>query len=253
MVPISVSSAAAVDGRAVARAEPGRLPPSRVLLRPLHQLLLWVRFRVFERRYGRLVIERLDSVPLVVLPAVFNPVLLRTGAILARSVHGVYEPWEGRGKRALDMGTGSGSGAVFAALRGFDVVAVDINPEAVRCARINLMMNGLEPHVDVRQGDLFGPLGQERFDLVLFNPPFFRGRPKDALDQAWRDDDVIERFAAELPRHLAQGGRALIVLSTDGEERAMLDALAGAGVSTEAVVREDLGNEIVSVYSAYRG
>jgi hypothetical protein len=33
----------------------------------------------------------------------------------------------------------------------------------------------------------------------------------------------------------------------------MLDALAGAGVSTEAVVREDLGNEIVSVYSASRG
>jgi release factor glutamine methyltransferase len=218
--------------------------------RALHRLFLRLRYRVFGRRYRRLVSERLDGVPLLVFPDVFNPLLFRTGAILARAVAHEFRAGGGAGKRALDMGTGSGVGAVFAARQGFHVVAVDVSPSAVRCARLNALTNGLEAHVDVREGDLFGPVGGERFDLVLFNPPFFRGEPEDALDMAWRSPDAFERFAAALPDHLAADGRALVVLSTDGEERAMLGALEQAGLETRVLVREDLGNEVVTVYSA---
>lgn len=218
--------------------------------RALHRLFLWIRYRVLSRRHRRLVLERLDGVPLLVFPDVFNPVLLRTGAILARAVADVYRAGGGVGMRALDMGTGSGAGAVFAARQGFHVVAVDINPAAVRCARLNAAMNRLESHIEVREGDLFAPVSGERFDLVLFNPPFLRGTPRDALDHAWRSPDVMERFAAELADHLTPDGRALIVLSTDGEERAMLDALARAGIHTDVTARSDLGNEVVTVYSA---
>jgi HemK-related putative methylase len=195
------------------------------------------------------VLERLDGVPLVVLPEVFNPVLLRTGAILARAVARAYPDGGGAGRRALDMGAGAGAGAVFAARRGFSVVAVDVNPEAARCARINAQLNRMEAQVDVREGDLFAPVAGERFHLVLFNPPFYRGTPGDALDHAWRSPDVIERFAAALPGHLAPGGRALVVLSTDGEQEAMLDALRRAGLRPEVAERQDLGNEVVTVYA----
>jgi release factor glutamine methyltransferase len=222
------------------------------LLRGIARFYLKLRYRVFGRRQGRLVLEHLDGVPLLVLPSVFNPVLLRTGALLARAVAREYTNGAGAERVALDMGTGSGAGAVFAARRGFRVVGVDVNPEAVRCARLNALLNGQEGCIEVREGDLFAPVQRERFDLVLFNPPFYRGAHRDARDQAWRSPDVIERFAAGLPDHLSAQGRALVVLSTDGEGAAMLQALERAGLAAEPVSRKDLGNEVVTVYSVTR-
>ena len=64
----------------------------------------------------------------------------------------------------LDLGTGSGIGALFAARAGCLVTAVDINPEAVRCARINALMNRLEERVQVLEGDLFAPVAGRRSD-----------------------------------------------------------------------------------------
>ena len=78
----------------------------------------------------------------------------------------------------LDLGTGSGVGAVFAAQWAGQVVAVDVNPAAVRCARINVLLHGVEDRVDVLQGDLFEPVAGERFDVILFNPPYFPGQPR---------------------------------------------------------------------------
>jgi release factor glutamine methyltransferase len=182
-----------------------------------------------------------------VLPEVFNPVLFRSGPFLAQAVARLA-PAAGTGRRALDMGTGSGVGAVFAARAGYDVVAVDINPEAVRCARINALLSHLEEQVEVREGDLFGPVAGERFDLVLFNPPYFRGMPKDRLDHAWRGVDVLERFAAGLPDALTAGGRALVVLSTDGDAAGLLCALERNGLRHRAAARRDLGNEVLTLY-----
>ena len=214
-------------------------------------MCLRLRHQTLGRRYRRLVLEQIGGVSLVVLPDVFNPVLLRTGAFLARSVP-PPPAVDGRvaaAPRALDLGTGSGIGAIFAARRGYRVVGVDINPEAVRCARINVLLNNLEGRVEVRLGDLFTPVAGDRFDLVLFNPPFYRGTPVDRLDQAWRATDVIERFASGLRQTLKPTGEALIVLSTDGEWRAMLAALDARGFMTGPVASRDFGNEIVTVYS----
>jgi release factor glutamine methyltransferase len=148
------------------------------------------------------------------------------------------------------MGTGSGACALFAARRGWRVTAVDLNPEAVRCARINALWNGLEAAVEVRQGDLFAPVAGERFDLVLFNPPFFRGEPRGLLDLAWRGTDVLERFAQGLAAALAPGGRALVLLSTDGDAAGMLRALLASGLAVEVAARRDFGNEVMTLYSA---
>ncbi|HWQ13255.1 MAG TPA: HemK2/MTQ2 family protein methyltransferase [Roseiflexaceae bacterium] len=197
-------------------------------------------------RHNRLVIEWVAGRPIVVLPQVFNPKLLRSGAMLAGALDERLVP---EGAAVLDMGTGSGIGAVFAARRARRVVAVDINPEAVRCARINALLNRVEGRVEVRQGDLFAPLAGERFDVVLFNPPFFRGRPQDLLDHAWRSVDVAERFAAGLAAHLAPGGRALVILSSDGDERAFLEAFRAHELRVSVAARRDLWNEILTIYA----
>jgi release factor glutamine methyltransferase len=189
---------------------------------PLQRLFL-------RRRVGRLVVEQVDGVSLVILPDVFNGVIFESGPLVARAV--AAWPHVDAGARALDMGTGSGVGAIFAARRGFDVVAVDINPEAVRCARINALLNHVDARIDVRHGDLFEAVAGERFDLVLFNPPFFDGEPRSLRDLAWRGTGVIERFVDGLPSVLTEEGSALIVLSSRGGPEAIVGALgARAGV-----------------------
>ena len=201
-------------------------------------------------RVRKPVLERIDGVPLLSLPDVLNPVVFRSGELLARTVS--ESPLAEPSGRALDMGTGTGVGAVFLARRGWQVVAVDLNPEAVRCARINALLNRMENRIEVRQGDLFGPVEGERFDLILFNPPFFRGEPKGLFDLAWRSVDVLERFAAGLPNALTEDGKALILLSTDGDPEGMLKALAAHNLKVETAVRRDYGNEVMTIYLVRR-
>jgi release factor glutamine methyltransferase len=203
-----------------------------------------------RHRIGRTVLERVEGIPLLVLPNVFNPALYRTGPLLVQALATLPAavPEHGDAARALDMGTGSGLGAIFAARMGYHVTAVDINADAVRCARINALQHHLEACIDVRQGDLFEPVQDERFDLVLFNPPFFRGRPRNTLDAAWRGSDVLERFATALPAALKPGGVGLIVLSTDGDCQALLRELERIPMTIEVVRRRHFGNEIITVY-----
>jgi release factor glutamine methyltransferase len=216
---------------------------------------LYAKLPFLKRRIRRPVLERIDGVPLVVLPEVLNPVVFRSGAFLARTVAASPLAAPGPGARALDMGTGSGVGAIFAARRGFQVIGVDLNPAAVRCARANVLLNGLDERIEIRQGDLFAPVADEQFDLVLFNPPFFRGEPKGNFDLAWRATDVLERFAAGLPAALAPGGRALVLLSTDGDTAGMtgmLATLAAQGLAVTVAARRHFGSEIMTVYSTRR-
>jgi HemK-related putative methylase len=173
-------------------------------------------------RYDDFRLERVLGLPLLVTPSVFNPKLPRTGAFFAAylEAHRVAPH-----AQVLDMGTGSGVCAVFAARHAQRVVAVDINAAAVCCARLNALLNHLEQRIEVRHGDLFAPVTDEQFDLILFNPPFLRGTPRDDRDRAWRSDDVAERFAAGARAHLKPGGSALLLLSSFGGARSFLDEL----------------------------
>ena len=231
------------------------------LRKPLAFAWLYLKRPFLLPRVRKPALERIDGVTLLCLPDVLNPVVFRSGELLARTVatsvlakpplaeSSAAEPST---HRALDMGTGTGVGAVFLARRGWRVAAVDLNPEAVRCARINALLNRLEDRIEVRQGDLFGPVEGERFDLILFNPPFFRGEPKGLFDLAWRSPDVMERFAAGLPDALTEEGRALILLSTDGDPEGMLKALGTQGLKVEPAVRRDFGNEVMTIYAVRR-
>ena len=220
--------------------------------RPVWKRLLYARFLLFQRhRYGRLVLEWVNGRPFLVLPQVFNPGLFASGRLLAEQIErrsDLLRP----GARVLDLGTGSGIGAIAAASKAERVLATDVNSEAVRCARINVLLNRVEERVELRCGDLFGPLlAEERFDVVLFNPPYYRSASRSLLDQAWRSLDVLERFACQLPRVLSPGGYALVVLSSDGEQAAFLDAFRANGLSCDIVVQRDLPNETLTVYRVH--
>lgn len=180
------------------------------------------------------------GVSLTVPRGVLDPVRFRSGAWAAEQIAARLKP----GQRLLDLGCGSGVIGALAMRSGADVVAVDIDRRAVKAAR----QNGLP---DVRRGDLFAPVRGERFDLITFNPPYFPGRPHlkrygRAL-YGGRRLEVLRRFAAALPAHLAPGGSALAVLSDRAPH-----ALAALGTGWRAVTRDTvtdaLGTEELILY-----
>ena len=150
------------------------------------------------------------------------------------------------------MGTGSGVGAVFAAQWARRVVAVDINPAAVRCATINALIHGVEDKVEVLEGDLFEPVADQRFDVILFNPPYFQGQPATPFEAALWSTDVTERFVAGLDGHLQPDGCLLLLLSSAGEEQTWLRALAQAGYQVDSLARRDAVSEILTIYRCRR-
>jgi release factor glutamine methyltransferase len=203
-------------------------------------------FRLFLRhRHNRLVLETVADKPLLILPQVLNPKLFRTGEFLVSALSGALIP---PGSTVLDMGTGSGIGAIFAAQWATRVVGVDINPAAVRCARINVLLNGLENQVEIHQGDLFRPTAGQQFDVVLFNPPFLRGQPRNDLERALYSMDILERFAQDLGSHLTSGGHAVVVLSSDGDVAGCLGALEVEKYDVTLLAQQNLRSEILLAY-----
>lgn len=112
--------------------------------------------------------------------------------------HTVINP----GEEVLDLGSGCGVQALFAADKAKRVVATDIDPKAVENTRYNVKRYGLEKIIDVREGDLFGPIkADERFDVILLNLvyPFSEGS-----QHLWV---VHERFFKEVLQYLKPNGR----------------------------------------------
>ena len=75
------------------------------------------------------------------------------------------------GAKLADLCTGSGALAVAAARAGAaSVLAVDVSLRSTLAARLNAALNGCR--LRVRRGDLIGALGEERFDVIVSNPPY---------------------------------------------------------------------------------
>lgn len=112
----------------------------------------------------------------------------------------------------FDLGTGTGVLAAVLARRGARVVATDINPRAVTCARANLHRLGVADRTRVVEADLW-PDG--RADLVVCNPPWLPARPTSALELGIYDpdSDMLRRFLRGLPDHLVPGGEGWLILS----------------------------------------
>ncbi|MEV3965550.1 class I SAM-dependent methyltransferase [Nocardia sp. NPDC050193] len=113
---------------------------------------------------------------------------------------------------AFDLGTGTGVLAAVLARRGARVVATDINPRAVTCARANMRRLGLTDRVRIAEADLW-PSG--RADLIVCNPPWLPAEPTSALELGVYDrgSDMLHRFLDGLPAHLTETGEAWLVLS----------------------------------------
>jgi release factor glutamine methyltransferase len=145
----------------------------------------------------------------------------------------VYEPAEDSflfaenlevkaGGVVLDLGTGSGILAVLAAKKAGTVVAVDVNPYAVRCAKANAELNRVEGKLSFLQANLFSAFDvQAKFDVILFNAPYLpseKGEDATWIGRSWAGGvsgrEVVDRFIVEVPKYLKSNGRILLMQST---------------------------------------
>ena len=110
---------------------------------------------------------------------------------------------------ALDVGTGCGVQALHLAGHAGRIVGTDVNERALELAAFTARLNDVE--VELRRGSLFEPVGGERFDLVVSNPPFVVAPPSTGRlayrETGFAADAVIELLVREAPDRLTEGGR----------------------------------------------
>lgn len=149
-----------------------------------------------------------------------------------------------RGRRVLDVCTGTGALAVVASGNGAaSVDAVDLSWRSVLSARAN---SGLRrAGVVVHRGDLFGPVAGRSFDLVLANPPYVPAvtdvLPRHTIDRCWDAGldgrTLVDRICDGVVDVLAPGGRLLLVQSCVTGEQQTLDRLRSAGLRAHVAAR----------------
>ena len=129
----------------------------------------------------------------------------------------VYKPLENeyacadycrQGDRVLDLGCGTGVGAVFCAPKASELLAVDISLSAVKNTAENCRRNGLT-NVQVKQSDMFSGV-DGKFDLILANPPYLEADFPDEEKQFATSMRYLPTLFAQVGDHLTDNGRLLI-------------------------------------------
>jgi methylase of polypeptide subunit release factors len=140
-----------------------------------------------------------------------------------------------KGAKVLEVGLGSGVLSIAVALRGArKVIGLEINPRAKAFAAFNILSNGVENAVEIRDGedDIYKPVRGEKFDYIISNPPFEPVPP--SVDYYLHSAggiyglDFVEKLLVRLDFHLKERGHAQIVTMGPGNEREpfMLSQLA---------------------------
>lgn len=153
---------------------------------------------------------------------------------IAELIERRFEPWLACAsvRRVLDLCTGSGCIAIACA-HAFPAARVDateLSEAAIAVAQRNVREHGVGARVRVLAGDLYGPVGGERYDLIVSNPPYVSAAEMARLPAEYRREpvlglaagpdglDLVRRILARARRHLDPDG-ILVVEVGDSAER----------------------------------
>ena len=184
----------------------------------------------------------------------------------------VYEPAEDtfqileaikleKDDRVLELGIGCGLIALSCAQQGSKVVCTDINPHATALAKRNYQINRplIKGRIEMRNGDMFSAIrSDERFDIIIFNPPYLPTRAEDRVgDTGWFDVAtdggadglaVTKRFLKGLSKHLAKNGCAYTVFSSLSDRIKFEKYISDEGLTSDIVSSRVYGDEQIDVY-----
>lgn len=156
---------------------------------------------------------------------------------IAELIENHFQPWldPGRVHSILDLCTGSGCIAIACkyAFPEAQVSASDLSLDALEVARTNLEKHGLFDHIELYESDLFVRIPQQRFDLIVSNPPYvdaedmaalsdeFRAEPRLGLAAGEDGLEVVDRLLLQASDYLNDDG--LLVVEVGNSQQAMMD------------------------------
>lgn len=189
----------------------------------------------------------IDDLKLLIHPAVYPP-SEDTFALLQ-----VLESELKKDKlsRGLELGCGCGILTVYMARSLDEVIAVDINPYAVRCTLLNAYLNGVSRKVKVFRGNLFSPIKRgDKFDLIVFNSPYLPPE-KAHIDDIHGGLPLIARFLKMAKSYLTSQGRIIFTCSTLTPETKVMILLTDLRYRYEVVAVCDLFMERLFIIKAF--
>ena len=163
------------------------------------------------------------------------------------------------GQSVLEIGTGSGLVSMYASLLSDDVTATDINYNAIELAEKNFKLNNINT-IRLEFGDLFEPVKDKKFDVILFNTPYLPTDPDDiinddlnyAFDGGLDGRKVIDRFINEVSNHLNDKGIVQIIQSSLSDNDRTLHMFDSNGFIAEIAASEKFFFEEIVLINAYK-
>ncbi len=136
------------------------------------------------------------------------------------------------GSTVLDLGCGVGPIGILAAKQGAGQVdAIDVVPQAIECARKNIKLNNVADLVTVYHGDLFAPVGNKRYDIIINDVSGIQEQVSrispwypDSVPSGGDDGtEVVLRMMEESRHHLNSGGSLYFATSSLSNVPRILD------------------------------
>lgn len=182
----------------------------------------------------------IKGIKFAIHPEVFSPKIFDSTEFLIENLE-IPE-----GSDVLEIGCGTGIVSIFAARKAGKVVATDISPKAVQNALENVRLHKLDSKIDVREGNLFEPIKEEKFDRILWNFPLGYTEKeitflpeRQLLDHNY---STLKAFLKDLKAHLNPNGVAYITFSANGSRWDLLEAFCQENnIKFEVVTEEGHG------------
>ena len=147
-----------------------------------------------------------------------------------------------KGKSLLELGCGSGIISLFAASKGANVTASDINNVAIETLKEASKKNNI--NLNAIYSDLFEELTTYNFDYIIINPPYYPKTPQNIKEQAWfcgEDFEYFKKLFKQLPRHIAL--HTWMILSEDCDIEHIKKLALENGLSFELIFKKSVAKE----------
>ncbi len=164
-----------------------------------------------------------------------------------------------KGQSVLEIGTGSGIVAMYASKLTDSITVTDINFDACELARKNFEANNIE-NIEILFGNLFEPVKNRKFDVILFNTPYLPTEEGEVLedtinyafDGGLNGRKVIDLFLNEVGNHLNDGGIVQLIQSSLSGNEETLEKLDSLGFIAEIAASEHFFFEDITLINAYK-
>lgn len=164
-----------------------------------------------------------------------------------------------KGQSVLEIGTGSGIVAMYASRLTDNITVTDINFDACELACKNFEANNIE-NIEILFGNLFDPLQNRKFDVILFNTPYLPTEEGEVLDDTinyafdggLNGRKVIDAFLNKVGNHLNDGGIVQMIQSSLSGNEETLKKLDELGFISEIAKKEHFFFEDITLINAYK-